>query len=60
MKLNIGKTVKLEYVAPTVEIIELDNSVSLTMESNPPIPDNESHNSLEAPDYFNNDPYKKA
>ncbi len=59
MKIKIEKTVKLEYVAPLVERIKLDNNVSLSLESTPP-EGYEVHNSKQSPDYFNNDPYKKA
>lgn len=54
--LNIS-TKKRSYKLPVVERIQLDNEISLALESNPASPDNgdEVYN---APAYFNNDPFK--
>ena len=47
---------KRTYTAPNIERIKLDNEISLALESTPPIgPGWESKN---APEYFNNDPFK--
>ena len=52
---NIKKT----YNAPQIERIELDNEIALQLESGPsqapPTPPGEA---LNAPRYFNNDPFK--
>ncbi|NDP20428.1 MAG: hypothetical protein GZ091_05035 [Paludibacter sp.] len=47
---------KKEYTAPAIEIIELDNEISLALESNPPIGPGET--GLLAPEYLKNDPFK--
>jgi hypothetical protein len=44
------------YFQPQIEHINLDNEISLILESTPPEGPNESLNSI--PDYFNNDPFK--
>lgn len=50
--------VKREYLSPVIEKVDLDSEVSLTMESDPAFnQDDEVHN-LNAPEYFNSDPYK--
>ena len=48
--------VKTLYHAPRIERIELDNAISLVLESEPPIGPNES--TLMSPDYFNSNPFK--
>jgi len=50
------KTTKSQYIAPQVERIELDNEIALQLESQPPKAPGEAH--LNAPEYFNNDPFK--
>jgi hypothetical protein len=52
---NIYKE-KREYTAPLIERIQLDNDISLALESPPPVGPGESMNSI--PEYFNNDPFK--
>ena len=51
---------KKTYSAPQVERIELDNEIALQLESAPsqapPTPPGEAR--LNAPEYFNNDPFK--
>jgi hypothetical protein len=47
---------KREYTVPVVEHIKLDNEISLALESAPPIAPGEFSNN--APQYFNNDPFK--
>ena len=44
------------YKAPTIEKIQLDNDISLALESAPPLGPGETMNSI--PEYFNNDPFK--
>lgn len=46
---------KQNYVTPAVTQIELDNEISLQLESTPPKAPNEAMNK---PEYFNNDPFK--
>ena len=46
-----------QYTAPQIERIELDNEISLTLDSLPPGgPGEGASNRL--PEYFNNDPFK--
>ena len=47
---------KQMYSAPQIERIELDNEIALQLESTPPKAPGEAH--LNAPEYFNNDPFK--
>ena len=47
---------KQAYFAPQIERIELDNEIALQLESTPPKAPGEAH--LNAPEYFNNDPFK--
>ena len=44
------------YCAPVIERIELDNEISLTLDSTPPGGPGETK--LKVPEYFNNDPFK--
>jgi hypothetical protein len=56
MNTNSATVPKRIYIQPEIERVQLDNEISLVLESGPPFPGNES--SLMAPEYFNNDPYK--
>ena len=47
---------KKKYAVPNIELILLDNEISLSLES-PPVGPDEGISNL-APDYFNNDPWK--
>lgn len=49
-------TNKQTYIVPQVELIELDNEIALQLESTPPTAPGEAK--LNAPEYFNNDPFK--
>ncbi len=51
------KTAKRSYIAPTVERIKLDNEISLELTSDPAFGPGEALG-LNAPEYFNNDPFK--
>ena len=44
------------YTAPSIEQIQLDNEISLALESTPPTGPNEGY--LKAPEYMNHDPFK--
>ncbi|MEI8272279.1 MAG: hypothetical protein WCG08_06620 [Paludibacter sp.] len=44
------------YIAPQIQRIELDNEIALQLESTPPAAPGEAK--LDAPEYFNNDPFK--
>ena len=55
MKTNIGKTEKQTYRSPQIERIQLDNEISLVLES--ALPAIEPLWS-KAPEHFNNDPFK--
>lgn len=56
MELNTIKKVKRIYLSPVVDRIELDNEISLTLESTPPAGPAEGLNA--SPEYFNDDPFK--
>lgn len=45
-----------EYVSPMIERIQLDNEISLALESSPPAGPDEGY--LNLPDYLNIDPFK--
>jgi len=47
------------YTSPSIQVVNLDNEISLQLASVPPVPDSgdEVYNTA---DYFNNDPYKMA
>ncbi len=50
---NISKRI---YSQPVIELILLDNEISLALESIPPYGPDESKNNL-SPEHFNTDPY---
>jgi hypothetical protein len=45
------------YIAPQIERIELDNEISLVLQSEAP-PTGPGESTSYAPDYFNPDPFK--
>ena len=45
---------KKKYLTPEVECINLDNEISLQLQSTPPLGPGELS---QVPEYFNNDPY---
>ena len=47
---------KRKYSTPLLELIRLDNEISLILASDPPT--YESSNSSNKPEYFNHDPFK--
>lgn len=55
MKSKNSKTVMRKYSQPTLRRVILDNEISLSMESAPPIGPDEGYL---APDKLRNDPYK--
>lgn len=53
-------TIKKTYQQPEIKLIELDNEISLQLESyTPPYGPDETRNEV-VPEFFNNDPYYKA
>jgi hypothetical protein len=54
--MNTPDHTKRKYISPAIERVNLDNDISLVLESAPPFGPDEI--SLNAPDYFNNDPFK--
>jgi hypothetical protein len=56
MKTQIENSAKRTYLAPQIEQIKLDNEISLALESSPPTGPGEP--TSQAPEYFNNDPFK--
>ncbi len=47
---------KSTYTMPVIQRIELDNEIALQLESTPPHAPGEAR--LNAPEYFNSDPFK--
>jgi len=56
MKTNIENKEKKTYSPPQIERIQLDNEISLALESNFPM--GEPGGFSKAHEYFNNDPFK--
>lgn len=54
LKNNYYRMKRKKYIAPRIEIISLDNEISLALESFPPAGPEET--SL-APEFFKNDPF---
>lgn len=50
--------IKKLYIAPRIELVELDNEISLALESAPPEGPGESRNVV--PEYFNNNPFAEG
>jgi hypothetical protein len=44
------------YITPEIELIKLDNEISLALESNAPVGPGEGYNKV--PEYLNNNPFK--
>lgn len=44
------------YIAPRIELIPLDNEISLALESTPPT--GPSEGCLKLPEHFNSDPFR--
>lgn len=55
MKISNENLSKKMYIQPKIELVKLDNEISLALESAPPEGPDEVNNL--APEYFNNDPY---
>jgi hypothetical protein len=49
---------KRDYTAPVIEQIQLDNEISLALESAPPAGPGEPGYLGKSPEFFNNDPFK--
>jgi len=47
---------KKKYIAPKIELILLDNEISLALESSPPVGPSETFNNSQ--EYFNTDSFK--
>lgn len=56
METKLKTSEKSIYVSPSIELIKLDNQISLQLTSDAPYGPNE--NQSRAPEYFNNDPFK--
>jgi hypothetical protein len=56
MKTTEKNTEKRMYSDPTIELIRLDNEISLVLQSEPPLGPGEG--ALLAPEYMNNDPFR--
>jgi len=56
MKANNEDIQKRTYNVPHIRTINLDNEISLALESEPPILPGEDISN--APEYFNNDPFR--
>jgi hypothetical protein len=53
MKTQINKKI---YIEPQIELVKLDNDISLALDSAPP--EGPGENLSKAPEYFSNDPFK--
>ncbi len=51
---------KRMYLNPTIELIKLDNEISLALQSEPPAGPGEPGYIVKAQEYFNNDPLKNG
>jgi hypothetical protein len=49
--------IKKSYKSPAIELIVLDNEISLALESAPPVGPDESYNKISSPDHFNKTPF---
>jgi len=49
---------KKKYFSPLVELIVLDNEISLALESNPPVGPDEGNNLNNGPDFLHQSPLK--
>jgi len=47
---------KKQYIAPVIELIRLDNQISLALESDAPIGPDETF--YKVPEYFRSEPFK--
>jgi len=56
MKITSKNTLKRVYNTPQIELIKLDNEISLALESDPPFLPGEEIS--RGSDYFNRDPFK--
>lgn len=56
MKISNENLSKKLYIQPKIELVKLDNEISLALESAPPEGPGEVNNNT--PAYFNNDPFK--
>jgi hypothetical protein len=46
-----------QYISPGIDIISLDNEISLALSSNPPVgPDETGHSELNTPDFLRANP----
>lgn len=53
---NIMEAKKKKYILPKIEIIAIDNEISLALESSPP--DGPGEGTSLTPHYINNDPFR--
>lgn len=59
MKRSTNNTDKSTYCPPTIELVELDNEISLALESTPtPGPGEPGYTGSLTQEYFNNEPFK--
>ncbi len=56
MKTSNDNSLKKLYIQPEIELVKLDNEISLALESAPPEGPDEVNNL--APNHFNNNPFK--
>jgi hypothetical protein len=55
--MNTNKSIKSIYLKPTIEVVLLDNEISLALESSPPVGPGETINN--APEYLKSSPFEK-
>jgi hypothetical protein len=51
---------KREYISPKLVCTKLDNSISLELQSEPPVGPDEGAQNMSAPEFFNNNPVLNA
>lgn len=56
MKTSERMTEKRMYLNPTIELLKLDNEISLALQSTPP--EGPGEGASLTPEYLNNDPFK--
>jgi len=55
MNIHSNNTEKHEYIAPSILVINLDNDISLQLESSPPVFENEGLTAV--PEFFKQNPF---
>ena len=51
---------KRVYTTPEIQVVNLDNEISLQLASDGPVGPGEDESAFNTPNHFSNDPYKMA